>query len=122
LIEENKKIEVLYNLNVKEIQGEKRVAQVVLDGEYKNTNILGLDGLFIEIGSDPNIDFTKDLGIEVDEDGYIKIKKDAATSQAGIWAAGDITDGSDKFFQVITAAAEGAIAARSISNFLRKQK
>ena len=51
---------------------------------------------------------------------YLKINPDSSTSVVGVWAAGDITNGSDKFRQVITAAAEGAIAARSIFNYLKK--
>ena len=60
------------------------------------------------------------IELETDADGYIKIKSDSSASVAGVWAAGDITDGSDKFRQVVTACAEGAIAARSISNYLKK--
>ena len=79
-----------------------------------------IGGLFIEAGSDPSVDLPENLGVELDEQGYIKINTDSSTNVAGVWAAGDITNGSDKFRQVITAAAEGAIAARSISNYLKK--
>ncbi len=120
LIEKNEKIEVIFNTNVTEISGEGKVEKVRLDTPYKNQNELKLDGVFIEVGSDPTVDFAKDLGLAIDEGGFIKINKDASTSLAGVWAAGDITDGSDKFRQVITAASEGAIAARSISNYLKK--
>lgn len=120
LIEKNRKIEVIYNTNIIEISGENKVEKVILDKPYKERSEIKTDGIFIEAGSDPNIDFAKDLGIEVDEDGYVKINSDASTSMPGVWAAGDITDGSDKFRQVITAAAEGAIAARSIYKYLKK--
>jgi thioredoxin reductase (NADPH) len=77
--------------------------------------------LFIEAGFIPAFEeFTRDLDLEKDEQGYIKIKKDGATNMPGIFAAGDITDGSDGFRQVITAAAEGAIAARAVFNWLKK--
>ncbi len=118
--EKNEKIEILYNLNVVEILGEKKVEGVRLDKAHQGEGTLDLDGVFIECGSDPRVDLTEGLGIEKDETGFIKIKKDGQTSASGIWAAGDITDGSNKFFQVITAAAEGAIAAKSIYNYLRK--
>ena len=81
---------------------------------------MNVDGLFIEIGSEPKIDFAEKLKIETNDDGYIKIQSDGKTSVSGLWAAGDITTGSDKFKQVLTAASEGAIAARSIANFLKK--
>ena len=121
IVKENKKIKILYKSNVVEVFGEKRVEGVKLDKDFEGKKELQLDGLFIECGSDPRVDFTEDLGIEKDETGFVKIKKGCETSVSGVWAAGDITDGSNKFFQVITAAAEGAIAAKSIYNYLRKQ-
>lgn len=120
-IEENPKIKVLCGYNLKEIVGEQKLQKVILDNEYESKGEIELDGLFIEVGSDPSVDFAKDLGVEEDESGYIKIRSDCSTSIEGVWAAGDITDGSDKFRQVITAAAEGAIAARSIFNYLKRK-
>ncbi|KKQ40065.1 MAG: Thioredoxin reductase [Candidatus Moranbacteria bacterium GW2011_GWC2_37_73] len=61
------------------------------------------------------------MEIELDEQGYVKIDTSGRTSKKGIWAAGDITTGSDKFKQIITAAAEGAVAAHSVQEFLKKQ-
>lgn len=119
LIEKNSKIEVIYNTNVLEISGAEKLRKIKLDKTYKNAETLDIDGLFIEAGTAPNLDFATGLGLETDDDGYIKIKPDASTSVAGVWAAGDITDGSDKFRQAITACAEGAIAARSIYNYLK---
>ncbi|MFA6160240.1 MAG: FAD-dependent oxidoreductase [Parcubacteria group bacterium] len=122
LIKNNKKIEVLYETNVVKILGEQKLEKVKLDREYKNSQDLNLDGLFIEAGSDPAVEYFSELGIELDENRYIKIQKTGATNISGIFAAGDITDGSDKFRQVITAASEGAIAVRGIYNFLKKNK
>lgn len=119
-IEKNQKIEAIYETNVREILGEEKLKKVKLDKAYQNSNELILDGLFIEAGSDPDASYAKDLKIETDKDGYIKIAKDCSTNISGVFAAGDLTDGSDKFRQVITAAAEGAIAARSIFNWLKK--
>lgn len=120
LIKNNKKIEVLYETNVVEILGEQKLEKVKLDKACNNSNELNLDGLFIEAGSDPAVEYFSELGIELDENGYIKIQKTGATNVSGVFSAGDITDGSDKFRQVITAASEGAIAVRGIYNFLKK--
>ena len=103
-----------------EILGGQILEKVRLDKEYGGGKELKIDGLFIEAGSDPDVSYVKDLGIELDEGGYVKITKSGATSVPGVFAAGDITDGSNKFRQVLTAAAEGAIAARGIFNFLKK--
>lgn len=118
--EKNKKIEIIYNTNVKKINGTTKLEEVELDNIYQGANSLKLDGLFVEIGFIPSTEIVRDLGIELDEEGYIKIEKDGKTSLSGIWAAGDITTGSNKFKQIITAASEGAIAANSIQEYLRK--
>jgi thioredoxin reductase (NADPH) len=120
MAKENKKIKILYNTNVVEVFGEKKVEGVKLDKDFEEKRELKIDGLFIECGSNPSVDFADNLGIEKDETGFVKIQKGCETSVPGVWAAGDITDGSNKFFQVITAAAEGAIATKSIHNYLKK--
>jgi thioredoxin reductase (NADPH) len=119
-IAKNPKIESIFMTNVKEIKGEMKVQELILDNSYKNSETLEVDGIFAEIGSDPNTELTKKLEIELDQDGYVKIDQAGRTSKKGIWAAGDITTGSDKFKQIITAASEGAIAAHSIQEFLKK--
>ncbi|MDD5464175.1 MAG: FAD-dependent oxidoreductase [Candidatus Moranbacteria bacterium] len=119
-IGKNPKIESIFMTNIKEIKGENKVEELILDSLYKNSKTLKVDGVFAEIGSDPNTELIKNLEIELDEQGYVKIDTSGRTSKKGIWAAGDITTGSDKFKQIITAAAEGAVAAHSIQEFLKK--
>lgn len=109
-IEKNEKIECLYGVNVKEMKGEAMLKSVVLDDGKE----LELDGLFVEIGSVPAVTLAKELGVELCENGCIKVDSSQRTNVKGIYAAGDITNGSDGFRQVITAAAEGAIAAKSV--------
>ena len=118
--EKNSKIEVIYNTNVKELKGEEKLSQVILDNTYRGKDFLDLDGLFIEIGFTPSTELFEELEIELDEEGFIRTKEDGKTSVSGIWAAGDITTGSNKFKQIITAASEGAIAVNSIQAHLRK--
>jgi thioredoxin reductase (NADPH) len=120
IIKETKNIEVIFETNVLEVVGKEKIEKVILDKEYGVQKELKIDGLFIEAGSDPDISYALDLGVALDGGGYVKIGKDSSTSVPGVWAAGDLTDGSDKFRQVITAASEGAIAARSIFNWLKK--
>ena len=120
MIEKNHKIEVINNTNIKEIKGAEKVEELLLDNPYKNSEILKIDGIFIEIGLDPNAELVRDLEVDLDEEGYIKISPDGKTSARGVWAAGDITNGSNKFKQIVTAASEGAIAARGIQQYLKK--
>jgi thioredoxin reductase (NADPH) len=121
-IDKNEKIEIIFKTNVVEILGEKKVEEIILDNKYKNSKKLKIEGLFIEAGSVPNIDYATDLGVKLNEKGFIEIEKNCATNINGVFSAGDITTGSDGFCQVITAAAEGAIAARAIYQFLKKSK
>jgi len=104
LIKENKKIEVLFKTEITELIGEKKVKAVKLN----NGKIIELDGIFIEIGADPNTEIVKDLGVEL-ERNYIKTDAEKKTNVAGVFAAGDVTLNPLK--QIIVACGEGAIAA-----------
>lgn len=118
-ISENKKIEIIYSTVVKELKGSGKLQSVALDTNGKVKEI-PMDGLFIEIGSVPTTVIFKDLGVEVTPEGYIKTKEDMSTNVPGIFAAGDITTACNGFKQIITAAAEGAVAANSIFKYLKK--
>jgi thioredoxin reductase (NADPH) len=115
------KIQILYNTEVSQIQGENRLEKVVLSQEHENSNELKLDGLFVEIGTEPNELLSKELSLDTDK-GYIVVDKEQKTSLEGVWAAGDITSNSSFFRQVITACSEGAVAAYSAFSYLQKKQ
>ncbi len=121
-IEENDKIEIVYNTNVTEIIGKDKVEAVRLDNPYKGSDLLKLDGVFVEIGFVPGLELASELGIETNEKGYIKIDAHGATNVPGVFAAGDITTGSDDLRQIITAAAEGAIASYSAFKYVKGKR
>jgi thioredoxin reductase (NADPH) len=107
------KVEVLLENEVVEIVGEKFLDKLVLSKEFQGSKDLKVDGMFVEIGFDPDQTFPKQLGIEVDEKGYIKVDNGMKTNVAGVFAAGDATNHFGRFKQDITAAALGAVAATS---------
>jgi len=113
-VEENKKIEVLFNSNITEILGKEKVEKIKLDTKKE----IELDGIFIEIGSVANEDFSKQLELKT-EGGYIKVNKKQETNVEGIYAAGDITNNPLK--QVVTACGEGAIAANSAYEEIKRE-
>jgi len=119
-VKENKKIESIFDSNIEAFFGKNKMEKISIIKNNKESQEIKLDGVFIEIGSEPDLGFAKNLEINTDKTGAIKVKRDGSAGEVGVWAAGDITDGSDNFRQVITAAAEGAIAARSIYKFLKK--
>ena len=100
----NKKIS---NLNV----NDEIIKTVIIDDkEY------AIDGLFIENGYTPNIDFIKSLNIKLDNN-YIVVDENMKTNIDGIYASGDII--KKKVYQIVTAASDGAIAALSIIKDLK---
>ncbi len=110
-LEENG-IEVLWNSTIQEIKGEMVVDSVTLlrDGaeeDYKT------DAVFVAIGDDPSNELAKDLGVALDEDGYIITDKNQATNVKGVYSAGDIAGGVKQW---IVACGEGAVAAISAYN------
>jgi thioredoxin reductase (NADPH) len=116
---QSKNIEVILNTQVVELIGENKLEEIKLS----NGSQLEINGLFIEIGTEPvKYDFIKELKIETDEDGYLKVNQAQQTSKLGIWAAGDLTTGSNYFRQIITACAEGAIAAESVFKYLKAKE
>jgi len=86
------KVEILWNSAIEEIRGDKFVTGI----KYKSgadSKELALEGVFVEIGLVPNSDFVKDL-VQLNEFGRVVADgKTQATSQPGIWAAGDVSDG-----------------------------
>ena len=118
-IANNAKIEIIRNTNIIEIKGEKKVEKIVLDKAYNDKTYLELDGVFVEIGSEPGVELAQKIGVETDEQNYIKVNADMSTNIPGIYAAGDITTGSNKFRQILIAASEGAIAANGAYKMLK---
>ena len=103
-----------------ELIGDQKLDAVKLSQPYKDSEILKLDGLFIEIGSVPERKLPEQIGITTTKAGYIEVNPDQSTNVPGVFAAGDITTASNNFHQVITAAAEGGIAAESIFRYLNQ--
>lgn len=109
-------IQVIWNGEVKEIQGEGRVEEIIVHNNIEETDTeLPVQGIFIAVGIKPNSDVVSDV-VELDEQGYVKALEDGVTSQPGIFAAGDIR--TKQLRQVITAAADGANAVTSAERFL----
>ena len=106
---EEKGVEILWNSTIKEIKGDMAVNSVTLvrDGveeEYET------DAVFVAIGDEPSNGLAKQLGVELDENGYIITDKSQSTNVSGVYAAGDITGGVKQW---IVACGEGAVAAIS---------
>jgi thioredoxin reductase (NADPH) len=117
-IKANNKIKVIYNTKITKLLGENKLSGIILD----NGDELVVDGVFVEVGSEPDLSLINQLSLETDKGNYIIAKEGQATSREGVWAAGDITTNSNSFRQIITACSEGAIAAEDIFKYLQVNK
>lgn len=118
-----KNIELILESEIAEIKGEKAVKSAAVKNiKTGKASEIALDGVFIEIGAAPASVMVKDLGVKFDNYGFIIVDPAQATSVQGIYAAGDITTGSNKFMQIVTAAAEGAVAASSIYRYIKQNE
>ncbi len=131
------KIDVRFNTEVAGFQGVKSKLNALLVHDSRNNEeeTLAVDGAFVFIGLDPNTAFLRGAGVRLNQWGFIvtghdlihegngstsSIEREPAaleTSIPGIFAAGDVRQGSTK--QVASAAGEGAAAALLIREYLK---
>ncbi len=121
-VEDNPKIEILYETNTVGLYGDNGVegAHVVWrKGEADEKQYdLPIDGFFLAIGHKPNTDIFRGK-LDMDEVGYIKTEgASPRTSVAGVFAAGDCADPS--YRQAIVAAGSGCKAALEAEWFLNR--
>ncbi len=119
-VERESKIEIINNTNVVEILGEKKVIGVKLDRPHNGSDILPLDGVFIAIGGIPYSSLAKELGVELNEKGEIKVDRSSRTNLEGVFAAGDVVD--SEFKQAITGVAEGVHAAYQAYKYVNENE
>jgi thioredoxin reductase (NADPH) len=116
----NKKIEIIYKTNVKEVKGKQFVTNIILDNEYKGSTELKLDGMFIEIGYIPKTELAEKIGVKTNKKHEIIVDKHSQTNVDGVYSAGDCTDYD--FKQAITGVAQGAHAAQAAYEYIKNLK
>lgn len=88
---------------------------ITVDKTDQSERTIELDGLFVAIGGIPTSGLVDGL-VELNPQGYIVTDEDCQTSVDGIYAVGDIRVKSLR--QVITAAADGAIAVHAAEKYI----
>ncbi|UAY56013.1 thioredoxin-disulfide reductase [Arachidicoccus terrestris] len=117
-IENTENIEVIFNVEVKNIVGDgRKVNGVCLRNNQTNTDLtLSVSGFFVAIGHHPNTELFKSW-LDMDKAGYIQTKNcSTATNIPGIFCCGDAQDAN--YRQAITAAGSGCMAAIDCERFL----
>ena len=121
---ETKKIEVIWNATLSEINGDSnKVTSVDLNKNDTNDQInIECSGVFIAIGHQPNTELFQKY-LDMDKNGYLIIKggskgNSTSTSVDGVFAAGDVSDSI--YRQAVTSASSGCMAALDVEKYLDK--
>ncbi len=113
-VKEIPNIEIIYKTKIVEIKGDSTVKSVIFD----NGKEFEVDGVFIEVGANPNSDLAKRIGVKTNEKEEIMISRKSETNIPGVFAAGDVADAP--FKQAITGVAEGVVAAYSAFDYIKE--
>jgi thioredoxin reductase (NADPH) len=112
----NPKIVFHWNSIVDDILGESNLEGLRLKNVKDGSIVpLAVEGLFVSIGMDPSNEIVKNI-VNLNEWGEIVVDDRMATSEPGIYAAGDVIDAAPH--QVATAVGTGAHAAISVDEYL----
>ncbi len=119
-VRKNNKIKLIFRADIKKIKGGKFVESILLrDKESGKEKSLQVDGVFVEIGSQPATSFVKNL-VDFSEKDEIRIDPQTCqTKTPGLFAAGDVSNVYYK--QIVIAAGQGAISALSAYKYLNKK-
>jgi thioredoxin reductase (NADPH) len=110
---------VLVRRSVNAVVGEKGVSGLILQNtETNQTETFPVDAVFVGVGQVPVTGFLTG-SVELNEGGFVVTDGLLQTSVAGVFAAGDVRN--TPLRQIITAAADGALAAHSAMEYLQMQ-
>lgn len=116
-IKKQPNIEVHLNTEVTGYKGLDLIEGMVVKPKQGTEEEVSIDGLFLAIGWRPNTDML-DMPIDTTPEGYLKTNEKLMTSFSGLFAAGDVRD--TDMWQVLTACADGARAAKYASEYLEE--
>jgi len=109
-------VEPVWDSVVTEFNGDDLLRSVTIKNvKTQALSKLELDGAFVAIGMDPNIDFLRNE-VELTEGGWIKTDALLETSSPGVFAAGDVRD--TPLRQIVTSVADGALALTVLQKYL----
>jgi thioredoxin reductase (NADPH) len=116
----NPKIEFLWNSVITDVLGDTKVSGVTVQHTVSGaTSELGVTGLFVAIGHEPNSALVKGQ-LELEDNGYVRtLEKSSRTSVDGVFACGDV---QDHFYrQAVTSAGSGCMAAIDAEHWLEER-
>lgn len=122
-VQKQENIEMVWNSVVTGLTGDsetgKLAALTLQDTQTGKTCFLTCQGAFVSIGRVPNTQLVKGM-LELDSQGYLAADETTRTSLPGVFAVGDVR--KKPLRQIITAAADGAVAAHFAQEYLNETK
>ena len=115
-VKQTENIDIIYEAMTQELIEKDGKLDAIVYKQNNELHTLKTDGVFVYIGSTPNI--FMNLPLELDKN-YVKVNEFMETNIKGIYACGDIVKKS--LYQLVTASSDGAIAATSIIKELNKK-
>lgn len=115
-LQERENIEFRWNTRVAALMGEEKLTGLRLQNvKTAEEEELRCDGVFVSIGRVPASELVRHQ-LELDENGYIPAGEDTATAIPGVYAVGDVR--TKLLRQIVTAVADGAVAAHEAQVYL----
>lgn len=111
----NRNVSLKLNTQVTRLIADGMLSAAEITSNDGQKELLAVSGLFVAVGASPNSSLFAGL-LELDPSGHIVTDEDMATGLPGVYAAGDIRHKSLR--QVVTATADGAIAAHAAARFI----
>ncbi|MEM2145465.1 MAG: FAD-dependent oxidoreductase [Candidatus Jordarchaeaceae archaeon] len=112
------KVNIIYDSEVVKIQGNDTVTKVTIQNKKtKNETEISVDQVIFCFGTIPASEMLKELHIETDQNGALKVDCDQKTNIEGTFAAGDVTGGA---MRISTSIGEGIKAALNAYKYIRQ--
>jgi thioredoxin reductase (NADPH) len=119
-LEKAQNVEFIWNSTVSQLHsGEKLTAVTVKDVNTGEERVVPCDGIFVSIGRSPATDLVKDQ-LALDDAGYVVADETTRTSLQGVFAVGDVR--TKALRQIVTAVADGAVAAQYADEYLAERE
>ena len=115
---EKENVEILRGCSLQEIQGDEVVNAICIRNLDGQEHTLKLDDVFAAVGVEPQTALLKGK-VNTCNQGYIECTNKMMTSIPGVFAAGDVVQ--KPLRQIITAAADGAVAVTGILEYIDRE-
>ena len=113
-------VDFRWNSTVSEFISDGKVTGVkIKDVNTGEESVVECDGVFISVGRKPATELVKDQ-LELDSGGYVIADESTKTNIPGVYAVGDVR--IKKVRQIVTAVADGAVAAHEAEEYLAEIK